>query len=112
VVLLINPAQKPGPWQQTEWTAAVEECWRDPSKKLVSVLLGDGQLPGFLSNRQVIRVSNIPKQWRQAVEAVIRVLRGEKPQDEGLVSTEVEDPSRRRDRLKYIEEVARAMKSK
>lgn len=110
VVLLISSSHPPSHWQLTEWRVADEECWKDRSKRLVPVVLGDGELPSFLSDRQVIRITDIEKQWPQAVREAIRALKGEKPRSGRLVSTEVEDPARRRDRLKYIEDVARAMK--
>src|SRR5437868_5871215 len=52
VALIIDSAQEPSPQQRSEWRAADEECWKDPGKRQVPVVLGDGEHPAFLSGRQ------------------------------------------------------------
>lgn len=50
------------------------------------------------------------KEWGRAVEELIHLLKGGQTESSEFLSSEQEDPAKRRDRLQYIEEVAQTLK--
>lgn len=111
VVVLVSARHDPDPHQQFEWSTALETEWENPGKRLIPLLLRDAELPSFLSNRQALRIIDPRKDWKQAIEALLHALRDEPPEAEKLVSTDKEALSKRRDRLRYIEEMAHTLKT-
>jgi hypothetical protein len=112
VVLLVDSKHEPDPLQQSEWRAAVEAGWEEPNKRLIPLLLGDTEVPSFLSNRMVIRVRHPRQELKRAVEQLAHVLKNERTPTDEFLSTEVEDPAKRQERLRYIEEIAQSLKSR
>jgi TIR domain/PAS fold len=106
VIVLVDPKRQPDNHQRFEWSTALEEAWKDPSKRLIPFLLGNSELPSFLSHRQVLRVRNPKKEWGRAVAELIHVLKNDFTESGEFVSVEQEDPSKRSDRLRDIEEAA------
>lgn len=111
-VILIGPGREPSAYQQLEWSTLLEAKWEDPNKRLIPVLFGDAELPSFLSDRQALRVKD-PKEWKKLAEKLVHFLKGDPTYSNRLVSFKVEkeDPSKRRDRLEYIEKTAQALKN-
>jgi hypothetical protein len=110
VIVLVDPKREPDKRQQFEWSVALETQWEDPEKRLIPVLLGDAELPSFLSSRQVLRVKDPKRDWGRAVEELVHVVNNELTEGGEFVSVEGEDPAKRRERLHYIEEAAQSMK--
>jgi hypothetical protein len=110
VIVLVDPKREPDTRQQFEWRVALETQWQDPAKRLIPVLLGKGELPSFLSSRQALRVKDPKRDWGRAVEALVQVVNNELTEASEFVSVEHEDPAKRRERLRYIEEAAQSMK--
>lgn len=54
-----------------------------------------------------------PKEWKKLAEKLVHFLKGDPTYSNRLVSFKVEkeDPSKRRDRLEYIEKTAQALKN-
>jgi len=109
VVVLIDPKGEPDSHQQFEWSTALEAEWEDPSKRLIPLLLGNAKLPSFLSSKKALRVRNPEKEWDRVVEQLVRVLSEDVAEPSEFVSIELEDPSKRRERLEYIEKTAQAL---
>src|SRR5204863_3567375 len=105
VIVLVDPKHEPDRYQQFQWSAALEAEWEDPNKRLIPLLLWNAEPPSFLSNRQVLRVRDPKKEWGRAVEELVHVLKDEQTASGKFVSTEEEDPAKRRDRLRHIEEM-------
>ena len=112
VVILVDPRHEPDALQQAEWQAAVEAGWEEPNKRLIPLLLGDAEVPSFLTNRLAIRVRNPKDDLKGAVAQLAHVLKNEQTPTDDFLSIEPEDPAKRRDRLRYIEEVAQSLKAK
>ena len=106
VVVLVGSKDEPARAQQFEWRVALEEKWEKPSKRLIPLLLRNAPLPSFLSSRQALRVRDPKREWGKAVEQLLRILKDEQPESEGMLSTEQEALAKRRARLQYIEEAA------
>jgi|SRR5712692_7515238 len=111
VVVLVDSKHAPDRHQQFEWSAALEAEWEDPSKRLIPLLLRNAEVPSFLSNRPALKVQDPRKEWGRALEELVHVLKNEQPASGEFVSTEEEDPSKRRERLRYIEEAAQSLKT-
>jgi hypothetical protein len=112
VVLLVDSRHEPDAFQRAEWQAAVEAGWEEPDKRLIPLLLGDAEVPSFLTNRLAIRVRHPKQDLDGAVEQLAHVLKNEQTPTDDFLSIEPEDPAKRRDRLRYIEEVAQSLKAK
>jgi hypothetical protein len=110
VIVVVDPKHQPDDRQRFEWSAALEEAWKDPRKRLIPLLLGNAELPSFLSHRQGLRVRDPKKEWGRAVAELIRVLENNLTEPREFVSVEQEDPSKRSDRLREIEEAAQSLK--
>jgi hypothetical protein len=111
VIVLVDPKHQPDDRQRFEWSAALEEAWKDPRKRLIPLLLGNAELPSFLSHRQALRVRDPKKEWGRAVAELIRVLENNLTEPGEFVSVEQEDPSKRSDRLREIEEATQILKT-
>jgi len=110
VIVIIGPKGEPDRQQQFEWRVALESEWENSEKRLIPVFLQNAELPSFLSNKQGLRVKNPRREWDRAVKTLICLLKDEEPQSREFLSTEEEDPAKRRERLQYIEKAALAMK--
>lgn len=106
VIVLVDPKRQPDDRQRFEWSTALEEAWKDPRKQLIPFLLGNAELPSFLSHRQGLRVRDPKNEWGRAVAELIHVLNNDITEPGEFVSVEEVDPSKRTDRLRYIEETA------
>ena len=112
VIVLVDPKHQPDDRQRFEWSAALGEAWKNPRKRLIPLLLGNAELPSFLSHRQALRVRDPKKEWGRAVAELIQVLQNNLTEPGEFVSVEQEDPSKRSDRLREIEEAARILKTR
>lgn len=111
IIVLVDSRHEPDRSQRFEWTMALEAEGKSPAKKLIPLLLRSAEPPGFLADRQAIRINDLRKEWHQAVEALIRMLKDEQSESEKLVaSAKPKDYSEWLDRLKYIETQAEVLK--
>ncbi len=111
VVLLVDSKHEPDRLQESEWRAAVEAGWEEPGKRIIPLFLGEGEAPSFLSNRMAVRVRHPKEELKRAVEQLAHVLKNEQTPSDEFLSIEVEDPTKRQERLRYIEDVAQSLKT-
>jgi hypothetical protein len=96
LLVLVGSRAAHSPWQQREWRKILEEIWRDPSKRLIPVLLPGASLPAFVRSTsssgelQAVRIEN-PADMAGAAQAILRVMRGTEEAPEGSA-----DPRRTR----------------
>lgn len=110
IVVLVDSRHQPDRSQRFEWTMALEAEWKNTNKKLIPLLLRNAETPAFLADRQAIKVNDLSKDWDQAVETIMRILKDEQTESEKSVSVKLADYSEWLDRLKYIEAQAEALK--
>jgi hypothetical protein len=110
IVVLVDSKHESGRQQRFEWTMALEAKWKNPDKQLIPLLFRNAEPPSFLADKQAIRVNDLSKDWDQAVETLIRILKDEQIEPEQLVSVKLADYSEWLDRLKYIEDQAEVLK--
>jgi hypothetical protein len=82
-VFVVDPAASRSGMLQTELEAAVRQSWANPDKPMIPVVVGDAELPGFLSDRQAVHIA--PGQVSQtAIDAVLAAVAGhEAPAERG-----------------------------
>ena len=110
IIVLVDSRHEPDRSQRFEWTMALEAKWKNPDKKLIPLLLRNAELPSFLADKQAIRVNDLSKEWDQAVERLMRILKDEQTESEKSSSIKLADYSEWLDRLKYIEDQAEVLK--
>jgi hypothetical protein len=108
VILLVGARDKPGELQRREWSAALEQIWSSPNKRLIPVLLDNARIPSFLANYRVMRVK--PGAERHAVSKLLLALRNPQAWSKP-VPTDEERSRERSERLDYIGKVATSLKS-
>ena len=75
-VFIIGPDGPADRWQRYEWQQVVEEeYYLDSSKALVPVLIGQAEMPGFLSFRRTLEVDEHAIDFPAVADAVIDALR-------------------------------------
>ena len=57
-VFMLEPGAERDAWLQEQWRSAIQQSWSEPAKPMIPVLIGDAQLPGFLRDRQAIKVES------------------------------------------------------
>ena len=55
-VFLLTPESRATPWQEHEWSAALERFWGNDDKKLLPVIFGNSDSPPFLRDWVPLRV--------------------------------------------------------
>jgi len=113
IVVLAGP-DKASEQQRAEWRLALEAVWRDPTKRLVPVLVGDTQLPSFVRGTRtpggVVAAIQLDPQsdWSQALEALVAVVKIEADlRKVGTVLVTAEDERRRQQEwLSDLREIA------
>jgi hypothetical protein len=113
-ILVLVGAEAAGEQQRAEWRVALEAVWRDPTKRLVPILIGDAQLPNFVrstrSPRGVVAAIQLDPQsdWSRDLDALVAVVKSEKDlRKEGKVLvTAADDRRRQQEWLSYLQEVA------
>ncbi|HUA60946.1 MAG TPA: toll/interleukin-1 receptor domain-containing protein [Verrucomicrobiae bacterium] len=102
LVILIGRDDRATPWQEVEWSAALERTWADREKRLLPVVFGEGDTPPFLRNWVSLRID--PKSegstWTYHVLDAMRNI--------GNESTPAPDPLIRAQRQSRLEEVRKA----
>ena len=115
IVVLIGPEDTATSQQLFERMTALEAVWRDSSKRMIPVLIGNARLPSFVRTAAhwsrtlaAIRVGDPLHDWDQAVAGLTEVLRSEAdPRNKGEVLDTIEEDRRlRQERLSYIKKVA------
>jgi hypothetical protein len=75
IVFLIGP---PGPddrFQRFEWEQAVdEEVYLDDTKALIPVIIGEPEIPGFLSIRRAIRITPSPIDFPSLADSIVEAV--------------------------------------
>lgn len=80
VLLLVDSTHPYSRLQDFEWRSALDQSWSDTDKRLVPVMIGDGEVPPFLRTHHVVRI-HPDSHPREAVTHVIEALNApqEKP---------------------------------
>ena len=74
-VFLIGPAGLHDEIQRLEWHQVAEgEYYQDPNKAMIPVLIGNPELPGFLSDRHALQIDDSPVSISAAAENIIAAL--------------------------------------
>ena len=73
-VFMLEPGAERDTWLQEQWRSAIQQSWSGPAKPMIPVLVGDAQLPGFLRDRQAIRVESADD-WNRVAGIVVASLR-------------------------------------
>ncbi len=115
VVGLFDSRAQADPSQRWKWAEILDVTLEDQEKPLIPILLHDAELPGFLHSLQAIRVKDPGREWDEAVESLIEVLKKKKKLDEvklaETVTVSEKEKSEQRKRLHYIGMVAESQKS-
>jgi tetratricopeptide (TPR) repeat protein len=77
VVFLIGSSAEHRQWMQHEWDCALEISWAHPEKRLIPVLVGDAEIPAFLSQWHALRLSESPNDWKRFLNELIDALGNE-----------------------------------
>ena len=73
-VFMLEPGAERDAWLQEQWRSAIQQSWSGPAKPMIPVLVGDAQLPGFLRDRQAIKVETADD-WNRVADAVAASLK-------------------------------------
>jgi len=105
-VILVGPQSEESRWQQVEWQTILESDWdRVPQRPMVPVLLGDVELPSFLSDKVALRSDgpmNLP------VDRVVHLLRH--PEETSLPVNYDQARREQRQRLDLLKQFAMSLK--
>lgn len=106
-VFVFGAKRQVGALQDREWQAAVQRIWSDPSRRVIPVVLGQGEAPPFLRQWPALRFASArfePAAAREIIEAIRSGSRaGERPPAE---------PGRDwLERLRLIEDTAKRWKA-
>ncbi len=111
-LVIVEPKPKRSVKQEREWFAVLNEASDlTKGKRLIPVVLGEGEPPNFLKNWEALRLRapGDSKQWHKLVEAISSALQSrEKPKLMALNKSDLDRWSRR---LESIAETARQLKS-
>lgn len=55
-VILVSPESKMTRWAEVEWRLALTNAWSDPQKMLIPVVVGENEVPPFLSDWVPLRI--------------------------------------------------------
>ena len=74
-VFLIGPSELHDEIQKLEWHQVAEgEYYEDPNKPMIPALIGNPELPGFLSDRHVLQIDDSPESISAAAQKIIAAL--------------------------------------
>lgn len=99
-VFMLEPGAERDVRLQEQWRSAIQQSWSEPAKPMIPVLVGDAQLPGFLRDRQAIRVESADD-WSRVAGIVAASLRTE-PAKAGAGPAEASQSAERKQRLDEI----------
>ena len=112
VVVLVGVKDDATERQRIEKAVALGAVSENPSQRMLPLLLGEAELPGFVraaaqwSERPIpsIRIADPARDWPRAVADVIEILKGEAdPRDRGkVIDTAEEDRRRWLERMEYL----------
>jgi hypothetical protein len=72
IVFLIGPGGPNDRFQNFEWQQVVDEvAYLDPTKALIPVVIGDAELPGFLSPRKPIPLPPTSMDFKALTDAIV-----------------------------------------
>src|SRR5437867_1863220 len=69
-LFVVDPQSTRSVYVQRQWQAAVEHSWAHPEKPMIPVLVGDAQLPAFLTDRKPVQVAEGEPPEKAAMLAV------------------------------------------
>ena len=101
-VILVSSDSRATPWQEAEWSAALERTWTDHEKKMLPVVFGESDPPPFLRNWVSLRIDPHAEgsTWTRQVLDALRNLRNE--------AVHNVSPQNQEERQKRLDEVRRA----
>jgi hypothetical protein len=115
VVGLFDPSAQDDPSQRWKWAEILDLILEEQERPLIPILLHDAEMPGFLHSVQAIRVKDPSREWDEAVESLVEVLKKKKKLDDvklvETVTVSEKAKSEQRKRLHYIGMVAESQKS-
>jgi tetratricopeptide (TPR) repeat protein len=97
-VFVLEPGAERDARLQEQWRSAIQQSWSAPAKPMIPVLVGDAQLPGFLRDRQAIRIERA-EDWNRVVDAVAASLKGDQA---NAGAAEAAQSAERKQRLEEI----------
>lgn len=113
IIVFVGRQKEPDAAQSREAEAVLQAVWEDPSKRVIPILMGDVDPPGFVRSAaggeiQAIRVADPRRDFKKAVDDLLRVLRDGVPLEEvaETIDTKSEDSAKQQRRLSYITGVA------
>jgi hypothetical protein len=113
IIVFVGPHQEPDAAQSREAEAVLQAVWDDPSKRVIPILMGDVEPPGFVRSAaggeiHAIRVANPRRDFKKAVNDLLKVLKDGAPLEDvaETIDTKSEDNARQQRRLSYIQGVA------
>ena len=113
IIVLVPRSGEPDEDQSREARAVLEAVWSDPDKRVIPVLMGKADPPGFLRSAvggevNAIRIEDPKRDWGRAMNDLFKVLKSEVPlEDVGeKIDTTKEDRKHQQERLSYIRDVA------
>jgi tetratricopeptide (TPR) repeat protein len=109
LVFLVEPGDQHDPRLQEQWKSAIHQSWSGPTKPMIPVLVGDAELPGFLRDRQAIKVTG-EDDWNRVAEQVAATLKRVPTQpDADTARVEASQASERKQRLDEITQDAKKL---
>ena len=122
IVVMIDPEGQPTRSQESEWRAALEAVWTNPQKRLIPLLMGNAEIPGFVRNTvapgreiQAIRVEDPRRDWKHVVSQLVTALKyhknlGDVVEHVEHVDTTAKDRAQQQERIDYITRAAESFK--
>lgn len=111
-LVLVESNPKRSTTLEREWFAVLNEASDlSKNKKLIPLVVGEGEPPNFLKNWQALRVreASDSKRWHKLVDSISNALQSpDKPRFKAMPKADLE---RRERRLESIAETARQLKS-
>src|SRR5262245_61955332 len=106
LVFLVEPGAERDARLQEQWKSAIHQSWSGAAKPMIPVLVGDAQLPGFLRDRQAIKVTG-EADWNRVAEWVAASLqRGPTQPDANVARAQASQATERKQRLDEIAQAA------
>ena len=100
-VFVLEPGAERDVRLQEQWRSAIQQSWSGPAKPMIPVLVGDAQLPGFLRDRQAIKVANADDGDR-----VAGIVAGSYKPDQAQAAAGAARASQAAERKQRLEEIA------
>lgn len=74
-VLLISPDTQDSPWVRFESSEVLKHTWRDPTRRVLPIVIGQAQLPGYLRDHFFLKIS--PGRASEVFDALVNFVSAE-----------------------------------